>query len=474
MSVAMALAEVNHHSAPRRPKTARARGWTRPEQIVDVPVPDVLVPRRLPPPQEDPATLVPLLAQQETSIDGKTLHFLIWRTFMDRKALEEQERKEQEVVEWMVPQHFSVATPRATALDVPVLADDDGFFDVVSPALAVLPAPVVEYVSPAPLVLPAPGVEYVSPASAVISIPAVAEQVIEVPILALPGCAVQRAALSEPQLVEQLVEVPTVLSFSLLQQRTAEQIIDFPVPGRGEGARGGLQGLPQGQGSTASVGEQTIVPSRVGLHGFSPGQGSTSVSSAERFSERIMEQIVNIPRGGLSPGVFSASSAGAADEGPAGRGSGMGKAIFTGDTASRALSSHGKAGFAGEDAPRGSSSRGKAGSTGDDAPRVPFGAQSGVGRHRPRPGQGSTALRGRRFTGQVFVEPDAAGRVGFIESASAQAELASVGDFRFSASYRGRFAEGDYVWFSVGSVRPGAFLGLRFLSVVPVLVFIAV
>ena len=26
MSVAMALAEVNHHSAPRRPKTARARG----------------------------------------------------------------------------------------------------------------------------------------------------------------------------------------------------------------------------------------------------------------------------------------------------------------------------------------------------------------------------------------------------------------------------------------------------------------
>ena len=30
-------------------------------------------------------------------------------------------------------------------------------------------------------------------------------------------------------------------------------IIDFPVPGRGGGARGGLQGLPQGQGSTASA-----------------------------------------------------------------------------------------------------------------------------------------------------------------------------------------------------------------------------
>ena len=137
MSVAMALAEVNHHSAPRRPKTARARGWTRPEQIVDVPVPDVLVPRRLPPPQEVPATLVPMLSQHETSIDGKTLHFLIWRAFADRK-------EEQEVMDWTEPQHFSVATPRATALDVPVPVD--------APV-----SPVVEYVSPAPVVSPAPG-----------------------------------------------------------------------------------------------------------------------------------------------------------------------------------------------------------------------------------------------------------------------------------------------------------------------------
>ena len=95
-----------------------------------------------------------------------------------------------------------------------------------------------------------------------------------VAMLALPGCAVQRAALSEPQTVEQLVEVPSVLSYSLLQQRTAEQIIDFP--GRGGGARGGLQGLPQGQGSTASAGEQTIVVDRGGLQGFPQGQGSTA------------------------------------------------------------------------------------------------------------------------------------------------------------------------------------------------------
>ena len=436
MSVAMALAEVNHHSAPRRPKAVRARGWTRPEQIVDVPVPDVLVPRRLPPPQEDPATLVPLLAQQETSIDGKTLHFLIWRTFMARKALEEQERKEQEVVEWTVPQHFSVATPRAMALDVPVLADDDGFFDV-----------------------PAPVVEYVSPALEVISIPAVAEQVIEVPKLALHVLAVQRAALPEPQLVEQLVEVPTVLSVAVLQQRTAEQIVDTPVPhGRGGGARGSLHGLSQGQGSTADCADFVVSPAshgrgggaRGGFHGISQGQGSTPFCDAEHVD-------ISVPhgRGKLGDGVFSSSSAGAADEGPAVRGSGLGKAGSTGYDAPCGSSSRGKAGFAGEDAPRGSSSRGKAGSTGDDAPRVPLGARSGVGRQRPRPGQGSTALRGRRFVGQVFVEPAAAGRVGFLESVSAQAELAFGGDFRFSASYRGRFADGDYVWFSARQLPTG-------------------
>ena len=119
---------------------------------------------------------------------------------------------------------------------------------------------------------------------------AVAEQVIEVPMLALPGCAVQRAALSEPQTVEQLVEVPTVLSFSLLQQRTAEQIIDFPVLGRGGGARGGLQGLPQGQGFTVSAGEQTIVPVCGGLQGLHQGQGSTASAG---------ELTIVVDRGGL-------------------------------------------------------------------------------------------------------------------------------------------------------------------------------
>ena len=154
-------------------------------------------------------------------------------------------------------------------------------------------------------------------------VPAVAEQVIEVPKLALPVCAVHRAALPEPQLVEQLVEVPTVLSYSLLQQRTAEQIVDTPVPhGRGRGARGGLQGLSQGQGSTAVSGAvhvNTPVPhvsgggARGGLQGLSQGQGSTAVCGAVspalhgrgRFSWRSSRPL---PRTGLNSGLWSMST----------------------------------------------------------------------------------------------------------------------------------------------------------------------
>ena len=83
-----------------------------------------------------------------------------------------------------------------------------------------------------------------------LSLSAVAEQVIEVPKLALPGRAVPRAALSEPQLAEQLVEVPTIVSFSSLQG-TIEQTVDIPVP-QGGGGRS-LQGFP-GQSSTAYCG----------------------------------------------------------------------------------------------------------------------------------------------------------------------------------------------------------------------------
>ena len=69
-----------------------------------------------------------------------------------------------------------------------------------------------------------------------------------------------------PQIVEQLVEVPTIVSYSALQ-RSVEDRVNIPVPGRG-GRITGPQGFLPRQSSTA-------------LHG-----------SQERISERIRERLL--------------------------------------------------------------------------------------------------------------------------------------------------------------------------------------
>ena len=76
------------------------------------------------------------------------------------------------------------------------------------------------------------------------------EQVVAVPKISLDRIP-QRSA---------VLEVPTIVSFSSLQQQTAEQIIDIPVPGRGgvRGEQGGLQGFSSGQNSTARIVEQNV------------------------------------------------------------------------------------------------------------------------------------------------------------------------------------------------------------------------
>ena len=77
-----------------------------------------------------------------------------------------------------------------------------------------------------------------------------------------------------PQLAEQLVEVLTVLSYALLQQQTAEQITDIPVPRRRRG-QGGLQGSHPGQSSAARVVEQIVdIPVREGFQGSKARQSS--------------------------------------------------------------------------------------------------------------------------------------------------------------------------------------------------------
>ena len=117
-------------------------------------------------------------------------------------------------------------------------------------------------------------------------LPVVAEPVIEVPKI-LPQVIPRRRRRRRTQLAEQLVEVPTVVSYSSLQQLTAEQIVNIPVPGGdGGGGRGGLQGSLPRLNSAALHVEQTVdipVPGRVGgggrgLQGFA-GQSSTASSS---------------------------------------------------------------------------------------------------------------------------------------------------------------------------------------------------
>ena len=160
-----------------------------------------------------------------------------------------------------------------------------------------------------------------------LSLPAVAEQVIDVPKISCPSHA-GRAALREPQLVEQLVEVPTVLTYSLLQQQTAEQVVDTPVsPGRGRVARGGLHGSSHGQGSTAFCGSENVVSpalharggvslggSRGGLQGSSQGQGSTAVCGADNVVSSASQGRGGGARGGrpgLSQGQGSSAACGA-------------------------------------------------------------------------------------------------------------------------------------------------------------------
>ena len=103
-----------------------------------------------------------------------------------------------------------------------------------------------------------------------IDAPALVEQVIAVPNISLdrvPQGSVRRRS----RRAEELVEVPTIVSYSSLQQRTAEQTIGIPVP-HGRGGRvgqGGLQGVSQGQGSTALCGADIPAPRSGGLQGSS-------------------------------------------------------------------------------------------------------------------------------------------------------------------------------------------------------------
>ena len=81
------------------------------------------------------------------------------------------------------------------------------------------------------------------------------EQVVAVPKISLDQTP-QRSAVRRTQKSEQWVEVPTILSFSSVQQRTVEQIVDIPVPRGCE--RGILLGFSPGHGSGQRSAEQNV------------------------------------------------------------------------------------------------------------------------------------------------------------------------------------------------------------------------
>ena len=94
------------------------------------------------------------------------------------------------------------------------------------------------------------------------------ELVIAVPKISSPSLHCRRRVRFAGQTAAQLVEVSTIISNSSSLQRTVEQNVDIPGPGRG-GRSSGFQGFLLGQSSTAQL------------------------ASLERMCERIVEQIVD-------------------------------------------------------------------------------------------------------------------------------------------------------------------------------------
>ena len=114
----------------------------------------------------------------------------------------------------------------------------------------------------------------------------------------LPHDVPSRRLSRDTQLAEQLVEVPTILSFSLLQL-IMEQNVDIPVPGGG-GRNAGLQGFLPEECFSEQIVEQIVDIPGGGLQDFRPGQSSFSSS---HFPAGFLVTQMNLGKGvfALSP-----------------------------------------------------------------------------------------------------------------------------------------------------------------------------
>ena len=241
-SIAMALAEMSHHTAPRGPRMARAREEGHKFEYE--------APRRQKPP---PPQAFFQLYDEEDAVWG-----LRPGSLFDPVP---QGRVERHVVE-----HRIETCPFVQILDAPVPQLGNQVLELLQKIVS------------------SSSVEPV--------------QVIEVPKV-FPDRVPQRIVERRPpQLVEQLVEVPTdpgyalaVVASKLCSRQELRRII-AEMQGRGGGARGGLPGSRTGQGSTANL-SQTVdysVP-----QARREGGGSVLDSLPVQNSAAVMEQIVDIP-----------------------------------------------------------------------------------------------------------------------------------------------------------------------------------
>ena len=173
LSVAMALAETNHHAAPRGQGMARARGWVRDEVHGHVP--------EAPTPQERGTQHFFLDDDSVPELGGSRPDRLV--------DVRPQERVPRRIVEQTVD-----TVPVVQLLHVPVPQMVDSVVEV----LKILDK----------------------------SFPDV-EHVIEVPKI-LQHTVLQRSSLQEPQLAEQLVEVPTPSPAHVPVPCMEDQLVEVP------------------------------------------------------------------------------------------------------------------------------------------------------------------------------------------------------------------------------------------------------
>ena len=234
-SIAMALAELTHHTAPRGPRMARA-GEEESETKYTAKF------RATPPPQP-----VLFSLYDEEPGGGRP------------EALVEprpQARVQRHTVEHITD--LVRVAPMVQILDAPVPQTGDQLPDILSFFGALMPDP---------------------------------EQVIDVPKILLDDVPM-RAIERDTQLGEQLVEVPTqpwyvafVLASKVCSRRELRQII-AGLQGGGGGARGGLQGSRAGQNSTEYL--EQIVENPV-PQVRREGGGSVQVSLPVQNSAAVVE-----------------------------------------------------------------------------------------------------------------------------------------------------------------------------------------